>query len=62
MNKKSLERPRGRWEDDIERGLKEMGLDGVKWADLAQSRDKWPAVNMVVNLGIPQNARNFLIS
>jgi hypothetical protein len=52
-NKKPLGRLRGRWEDDIEKCLKEMGLDGVNWVDLAQNRDKWLAVNMVVNNGVP---------
>jgi len=30
-----------------------MGLDGVNWADLAQNRDEWLAVNMAVNLDVP---------
>jgi hypothetical protein len=31
-----------------------MGLDGINWTDMAQNRDKCPAViSMVVNLGVP---------
>jgi hypothetical protein len=41
--------------------LREIGEEGMDWIDLAQDRDQWRApVNMVMNLRVPQNARNFL--
>ena len=47
-----LERPRGRWEDNIKRDLQEVGCRGVDWIELAQDRDRWRAlVNAVMNLG-----------
>lgn len=33
--KKKLGRPRYRWEDNIESGLEEIGLESVQWIDLA---------------------------
>jgi hypothetical protein len=38
--KRSLGRPKRRWED-IKMGLMEIGLEGVDWIHLAQSRDRW---------------------
>jgi hypothetical protein len=44
-------RPRHRWEDNIKMDLREMGIDGVNWIQLAQNRVWWWAfVNMVMNL------------
>ena len=35
----------------------------MDWIDLAQDRDKWPAVvNKMMNLRVPLNAWNFLSS
>jgi len=46
------ERPRHRWEDNIKLDLREIGIDGVNWIQLAW--DKWLAfVNMVMNLQVP---------
>jgi hypothetical protein len=59
--KKSLRRPRYRWED-ITTDLKEIGWQGVDWIQLAQNRDQWQAVwNVIMNLQVPYKAGNFLI-
>jgi hypothetical protein len=35
--------------------LREIGIDGTNWIDLAEDRVQWRAfVNMVMNLGIPK--------
>jgi hypothetical protein len=40
--------------DNIKMDLREMGLDGIHWFDVAQDRDQWRAlVNTVMNLQIP---------
>jgi hypothetical protein len=52
--KRPLGRPRCRWVDTIKIDLREMGLDGMDWIDLAQDRDQWRAlVNTVMNLRVP---------
>jgi hypothetical protein len=52
--KRSLGRPRRRWVNNIKIDLREIGLDGMDWIDLAQDRDQWRAlVNAVTNLRIP---------
>jgi hypothetical protein len=52
--KRSLGRPRRRWEDNINLDLREMGIDGANWIQLAQDRVKWRAcVNTVMNLRLP---------
>jgi hypothetical protein len=52
--KKLLGRPRRRWVDNIKMDLREIGLDGVDWIELAQDRDQWRAfVNTVMNLQVP---------
>jgi hypothetical protein len=49
-----LGRPRHRWEDTIKMYLREMGIDGANWIQLAQDRVQWHAfVNMVMNLQVP---------
>jgi hypothetical protein len=49
--KRSLGRPRHRWEDNIRM---EIGREGVDWIHLAPDRDRWWAlVNMVMNFEIP---------
>jgi hypothetical protein len=51
--KRPLGRPRRRWVDNIKMDLLEIVWGGVNWIDLAQDRDKWPAlVNAVVNLRV----------
>ena len=52
--KRSLERPRRRWEDNIKMDLQEVGCGGMDWIELAQDRDRWPAlVTVVMNLRVP---------
>jgi hypothetical protein len=52
--RRPLGRPRRRWEDNIEMGLREVGWGGIDWIDLAQYRDRWQAlVNMAMNLWVP---------
>ena len=41
--KRSLGRPRRRWEDNIKMDLKEVGCDARNWMDLAQDKDQWQA-------------------
>jgi hypothetical protein len=42
--KRPLGRLRHRWEDGIRTDLREIGLGGVDWVQLAQDRDRWRAV------------------
>jgi len=52
--KRSLVRPRRRWEDNIKMDLQEVGCEGMDWIDLAQDRDRWRAlVNAVMNFRVP---------
>jgi hypothetical protein len=39
--KRPLGRPRCRWEDNIKMDLREIGIDGVNWIQLAQDRVHW---------------------
>jgi len=51
--KRTLGRPRRRWEDNIKMYLREVG-GGGDWMELAQDRDRWRAlVNKVMNLRVP---------
>jgi hypothetical protein len=50
--KRPLGRHRRRWEDNIKIDLQELGR-GVEWVNMAQDRDRWPAiVNAVMNLRV----------
>jgi hypothetical protein len=61
--KRSLERPRRRWEDNVKMDLIDIGSVGLDWIDLAQDTDQWMAVvNTVMNLRVPQNVGKFLSS
>jgi hypothetical protein len=52
--KRSLGRPRRRWEDNIKLYLRETEIDGENWIQLAQDRVRWRSfVNTVMNLRVP---------
>jgi hypothetical protein len=52
--KRPLGRPRRRWENNIKMDLREIGIDGANWVQLAQDRVQWRAfMNMIMNLLIP---------
>jgi hypothetical protein len=52
--KRPLGRTRRTWVDNIETDLRETGLDGMDWLDLAQDSGQWRAlVNAVMNLRVP---------
>jgi hypothetical protein len=51
--KRSVGRPRRRWEDGIRMDLREIGWGSVDWIQLAQDRYRWRAVvNKVMNLRV----------
>jgi hypothetical protein len=51
--KRPFERPKRRWEDNINVDFKEICWEGVDWIYLAQDRDKWRAVvNAVINFQV----------
>jgi len=53
--KRPLGRPRRRWEDNIKMDLQEVGGACGDWMELAQDRDRWPAlVSTVMNLRVPK--------
>ena len=39
--KRPLGKPRRRWEDNTNMGLREVGCRGMDWIELAQDRDSW---------------------
>jgi hypothetical protein len=52
--KRPLGRPRHTWEDNIKMDLRETGIDGVKWIQMAQYRVQWLAfVSTVMNFRVP---------
>ena len=52
--KRSLGRPRRRWEDNIKMDLKDVGCDPGDWIALAEDRDQWRTyVRAVMNLWVP---------
>jgi hypothetical protein len=61
--KRPLGRHRHRWEDNIEMDLREIGINGANWIQLAQDRIQWRAcVNTVMNLWVHKKAGYFLTS
>jgi hypothetical protein len=54
--KRPLGRPRRRWEYNIKLDLREIGINGANWIQLAQDRVQWRAfVNTAMNLRVPQS-------
>jgi len=52
--KRPLERPRRRWEDNINMELQEVGCGGMVWIEMAEDRDRWRAlVNAVLKIRVP---------
>ena len=52
--RRSLGRPRCRWEDNIKMDLLEVGCRGMDWMELAKDRDRWRAlVSTVMNFRVP---------
>jgi len=48
---------------NIRMDLREVSWEGVDWIHLTQDRDQWQAVvNTVMDLLVPQKARNFSAS
>ena len=41
--KRSLGRPKRRWEDNVRMNLKEIDINTRNWVDSAQDRDYWSA-------------------
>jgi hypothetical protein len=61
--KRPLGKPRCRWEDNIKMDLRDIGIDGANWIQLAQDRVQWRAfVNTVMNLRVPKESRISLTS
>jgi hypothetical protein len=52
--KRSLGRPRRRWDDNIKMDLQEVGGVCGDWMELSQDRDRWRAlVSAVMNFRVP---------
>jgi hypothetical protein len=52
--KRPLGRPTRRWENNIWMHLREIGIDGANWIQLAQVRVQWRAcVDTVMNFRVP---------
>ena len=52
--KRSLARPRRRWEDNIKTDLEEVRRGCGDWMELTQDRDRWRAlVSRVMNFRVP---------
>jgi hypothetical protein len=52
--KRPLGRPRHMWEDNIKMDLREIGIDGTNWIQMAQDRvRRLTFVNTVMNLRVP---------
>ena len=52
--KRTLGRPRRRWEDNIRMDLEEIGINAGNWVDSVQDRNYWRAlVNAALYLRVP---------
>ena len=52
--KRTLGRPRRRWEDNIRMDLEEIGINTRNWVDSAKDRDYWRAIVIAaLNLRVP---------
>jgi hypothetical protein len=52
--KRPLGRPRRMWEDNIKMVLREIGIDGANWIQLAQGSVQWRVFgNTAMNLRVP---------
>ena len=52
--KRSLGRPRRRWEDNIRMDHEKIGINAGNWVDSAQDRNYWRVlVNAALNLRVP---------
>jgi hypothetical protein len=53
VGRRPLGRPMYRWENNIKMDFREVGWGEIDWIDLAQDRDRWPAlVYTVTNLRV----------
>jgi len=51
--KRSLGRPRCRWEDNIKMDLQELSCGCMDRIDVTQDRDRWRGLYAVMNLRVP---------
>ena len=51
--KRSLGRPRHRWEDNIKMDIQGVGGVCGDWMELAQDKERWALVSTVMNLQVP---------
>jgi hypothetical protein len=52
--KRTLVRPRHRWEDNIKADLHKVGCGGMDWIQLTQDRHRWRVLlNDVMNFRVP---------
>jgi hypothetical protein len=58
-----LRKPGSRWEDKIKVYLTGRGRESMDWVSPEQDRGKWRVVVKIkMNIPLPKNAGNFLIS
>ena len=51
--KRPLERPKGRWDDNIKVDLSEVGYDPGNWIDLSEYRGQWRVcARVIMNLRV----------